>query len=206
MTKAQTADLAPIRKKRLGLILGEMTARELAQRSGLKVSTIGMLRAPSSGFGDGTARRIEKGAKKPEGWLDRPFEGMADLLVPGEPAADEGPDNLEAPAGAPTEPDPEPKSEPQTAVANGAESQTQFVIEKGVPRNRRPPDKYPFANMVVDDAFFVRLDGATPHQVRDRIRKAWNKWRRQTGNSSWMFSTGAAEKEGVEGVYCWRDE
>jgi hypothetical protein len=70
-------DVYELRRQRLNELLRSVMAAEIAERSGIPASLISRYRAApevrgSKNLGEKNARRIERAAHKPAGWLDRP--------------------------------------------------------------------------------------------------------------------------------------
>lgn len=94
-------DVFERRQQKLREILKEMTAAELARRSGVAATYISRaLKEPGEdgykNIGEVTARKLEQGAKKPEGWMDdRPARAIR-LVHSATPSAQkEGDDDVE---------------------------------------------------------------------------------------------------------------
>ncbi len=80
-------DVFDRRRERLRVLLTEISAAELARASGVSASYISRcLKEPlQDGYktiGEVTARRLEKGARKPEGWLDAGPKGHPPATPP----------------------------------------------------------------------------------------------------------------------------
>jgi transcriptional regulator with XRE-family HTH domain len=71
-----------IRRGNLLLLVGETptkTLRELAERCGVSVAYLSQVKSPKiqRDMGDDVARRLERGMKKPTGWMDIPQAGKS---------------------------------------------------------------------------------------------------------------------------------
>lgn len=94
-------DVFDRRRERLRVLLTEISAAELARASGVSASYISRcLKEPlQDGYktiGEVTARRLEKGARKPEGWLDAGPQGHPPTTPPLLPGAGGGGVNTRA--------------------------------------------------------------------------------------------------------------
>lgn len=77
-----------------------------------------------------------------------------------------------------------------------------FNIEKGVPKptGLKGVRKYPFADMQVNDSFFVPTNDATGTQ--NSLRSSARKYQK----NGWVFSMPAVTHKGIRGVRVWRDK
>lgn len=75
-------DKRATRRRRLALLVSEFRTQEaLASAVGFEANYISQLLSGKKSFGEKTARKIEKGAKKPEEWLDEDVERPELLAV-----------------------------------------------------------------------------------------------------------------------------